>query len=254
MGLRWKILAGFLILSLMLVLAGGWAIYHLNALGTTVQRMLDDNYRSIQAAESMLDALERQDSGILLLLLGDRENGRGILEDGDRAFSEHYARALGNATIPGEPSFLDQLKERYGRYKALWTEPVVGTRKEGDLDWYSKEVHAAFLDAKAAAGDLLQLNSRELYRTASQLKERARRAAMPGVVAMTAALVFSFLFSYLVNRFVVSPLIRAREGLDSFNRTGRPFEVEAESKDEIGRLIEEVRRTTLRVRRPEADA
>ena len=70
MRLRLKILSGFLILAFMLSIAGIWSIYELQSIGTSVQQLLEDNYKSIDASKIMLEALEREDSGILLLLSG----------------------------------------------------------------------------------------------------------------------------------------------------------------------------------------
>jgi hypothetical protein len=106
MSLRFKILSGFLILALMLAIAGIWSIYELNSIGTSVQELLDDNYRSIKAAEMMTEALERQDSGILLLLLGKWEEGRRILDSADNLFEKGYQIAENNLTIPGERDFV----------------------------------------------------------------------------------------------------------------------------------------------------
>jgi len=49
MGIRSKILFGFLILATMLFLAGARSIYELRTVGSFVQRLLDDNYKSIHA-------------------------------------------------------------------------------------------------------------------------------------------------------------------------------------------------------------
>ena len=106
MSLRFKILSGFLILALMLAIAGIWSIYELNSIGTSVQELLDDNYRSIKATEMMTEALERQDSGILLLLLGKWEEGRRILDSADNLFEKGYQIAENNLTIPGERDFV----------------------------------------------------------------------------------------------------------------------------------------------------
>ena len=59
MGLRLKILSGFLILVVMLIIAGIWSIYELRTVGSSVQKLLDENYRSINAAKRMILALER---------------------------------------------------------------------------------------------------------------------------------------------------------------------------------------------------
>ncbi len=110
MRLRAKILTGFLILAAMLLVAGAWSIYELRNISTSVQKLLDENYRSIDAAKSMLEALEREDSAILLLLLGKREEGREILQSADGSFEEAYLRVSRNVTIPGEQVYVDKIK------------------------------------------------------------------------------------------------------------------------------------------------
>ncbi|MBS3731428.1 MAG: hypothetical protein KGY42_00860 [Desulfobacterales bacterium] len=66
---------GFLTLAIMLAVAGAFSIYRLKTIGSPVQSLLDDNYRSINAAKKMTTSLEREDSGILLLLSGKWKGG-----------------------------------------------------------------------------------------------------------------------------------------------------------------------------------
>lgn len=77
---------GFLILALMLAVAGAVSIYELKTVGALVQALLDDNYRSITTAKKMTEALERQDSGILLLLSGKWKQGRETITTADNNF------------------------------------------------------------------------------------------------------------------------------------------------------------------------
>ena len=72
MGLREKILSGFLLLTMMLVVAGVWSIHELTAVGTSVQSILNDNYKSINAGKMMIEALEREDSAVLLSSISGR--------------------------------------------------------------------------------------------------------------------------------------------------------------------------------------
>lgn len=48
-----------------------WAVLNLISLGQATEAILSENYRSILAAENMVDSLERQDSGILHVFIGD---------------------------------------------------------------------------------------------------------------------------------------------------------------------------------------
>lgn len=236
MGLRSKILSGFLILSAMLAIAGAWSIREVSSMGGSVQRLLDDNYRSINAAKSMTEALEREDSGILLLLLGRLEQGNSIIQSADRMFQDAFEIARNNITVPGEQAQIEEIDSRYRAYKEMWSRPISGTTLEGDLTWYSKKVHYAFLDAKASVDKLMALNDRMMYQIASELKGRAHRAIMPGVIAIIAALVFSLVFNFFVHLYVVNPVIGITRSIRKFIETREPFRFRVETRDEIGHL------------------
>ena len=236
MGIRGKILFGFLVLAGMLFLAGGWSIYELMNIGTSVQGLLDDNYRSINAARSMVEALEREDSAILLLISGKRQEGTEIIKNADLSFQQAFMIAQKNITIPGEKSLVDDIEKAYDAFKVLWSEPIIGTDREGNLDQYFRKEHQSFLGVKSEIRNLMTLNDRFMYQTASDLKNRAYRAIMPGIVAIIAALVFSFVFNYFVNYYLVGPIIRISHGIQDFLDTGKTFEVNIETMDEMSLL------------------
>lgn len=237
MGLRAKILSGFLILATMLLVAGIWSVYQLSVLGVSAQKILDENYKSVNAAEQMIEALERQDSAILLLLLGKWEEGRTILESADKSFQKALGIAEGNITLADEHAHVEAVAKAYVDYKNAWVRPIVGTARERNLDWYTEEVHPAFLRVKASINKVLGVNDTAMYEAASDLKDKARRAVTPGAVSVIAALVFSLLFSYFVNYYMVTPIIRITAAVHDFVKQGTPFAVKVESKDEIGRLL-----------------
>lgn len=217
----------------MLSIAGMWSIYELRSIGTSVQELLDDNYKSINAAKMMLEALEREDSGILLLLLGKWNEGRTIIVEADSSFEKSFQFAAKNLTIPGEQSYIDSIRTKYQTYKELWEGAIVGTQKEGNLTWYFQTVHKSFLETKAAVNNLMSVNDKVMFRTASDLKNKANRAIMPGIVAILSALIFSALFSFFVNHYMISPIVRITKKVKSFVDQNLPFNVEIETKDEL---------------------
>jgi methyl-accepting chemotaxis protein len=249
MGLRMKILSGFAILTMMLFIAGVWSVYELRSVGSSVQKMLDDNYKSINAAKTMIEALERQDSAVLLLLLGKRDAGRSIIQDGDELFQKAFDIAKNNVTIPGEQDYIDAIEAKHKTYKDLWSKPIVGTKREADLNWYFEEVHRAFLKTKAAVTELMVLNDRNMYQTASELKGRSHRATMPGIVAILCALVFTLGFNYFVNLYVVSPIIRITKSIRKFVETGKHENIEVETKDELADLVSSIQDMIARLMR-----
>jgi hypothetical protein len=253
MGLRMKILSGFLILTIMLAVAGIWSIYELTTVGASVQRLLDDNYKSINAGKMMIEALEREDSAVLLLLSGKWEQGRSILESGDTLFQKGFMIAQNNVTIPGEPAYVDEIEARYKAYKDLWEKPIVDTSKQGNLDWYFQEVHQAFQGVKRSVEKLAALNDQTMYKTASDLKNRTHRAIMPGIVAILAALIFTIIFNFLINYYVVSPIIRTTKGIQRFMETGELPAIQVETEDELFHLVSSIRRLAREARTAEAE-
>jgi len=236
MGLRFKVFSSFMILSMMLFLAGVWSIHQMKTIGRSAHGMLEDNYKSIDAGRAMIEALEREDSGILVLLLGRWEEGRAQVESADLEFRKNLEQARRNVTLTRESEAVERVADRYRTYENLWKRPIVGTPKEGNLDWYIRDVHPSFLQVKSAVKTLVEMNENAMYRTATSLKDQANRAMMPGIVAMLAALVFSLLSYLLIHRFVLGPILGITRGVDEFVRTGKPFDVRPETRDEIGRL------------------
>ena len=69
-------------------------------------------------------------------------------------------------------------------YKKLWERPIVDTGKEGDIIWYFEDVHHVFLSVKYAVNELINLNDRMMFETATELKNRSQRSIIPGIVAI----------------------------------------------------------------------
>ena len=101
MNLRSKILLGYGLALLLVILVLGWGIGNLLRLGQASDAILSENYRSILAAEQMINALERQDSGVLLYLMGDRDAGISQFRNNQSVFLQWLGRAKDNVTVAG---------------------------------------------------------------------------------------------------------------------------------------------------------
>ena len=72
---RSKVFLGFGASLFLMVTILAVAMFLILRLGRASESILQENYRSILAAENMIDAIERQDSGVLLMLSGFVESG-----------------------------------------------------------------------------------------------------------------------------------------------------------------------------------
>ena len=117
MTLKRKILIGYGIIFALMVIIFAWAIVNLVSLGKATNAILSENYRSILAAGNMLEALERQDSAILLMASGEGRKGTAQFRENEAPFLEWLARAKDNVTIEGEAELVRSIESTYTAYR-----------------------------------------------------------------------------------------------------------------------------------------
>ena len=168
MTLKKKLLTGYGVIFVLMGLVVAWAVANLVSLGKATDAILSENYRSILAAENMVDALERQDSGILLMFLGDTEKGVAQFRENEAVFLEWMARARDNVTIEGEAALVAAIEAAYGEYRRMFSSltDLGRGRVEPTLATYQKEVHALFFQVRDVCVRLRTLNEEKNARTA----------------------------------------------------------------------------------------
>lgn len=238
MKLRLKILGGFLTLAFMLLIATGWSMFEVQFFGSTLNDMYENNYKSIAASKLMKEALEREDSALLLILLGNDDRGIKILSAADSMFTNNFELAKSNITIAGEEQLINSIAAKYDDYKLQWDIPIHYESNQNKLNWYFENIHKSFLDLMISVDDLTGLNDNELYSTAVQVNDRTRRAIMPGIVALAAMVVFALLFNYFINLYIVTPILEIINRLNLFMKRGAAFDYHINTKDEMSQLTE----------------
>jgi len=234
--LKLKIFASFFLLVLMLAIAGLISIYEFWKLENSVHELIEDNYKSIEASKIMLEALEREDSGILLLMLGEWQEGREIISASDDQFKTAFEIAKNNLTELNEEEYIADIEKNYANYKNEWEKPIAETNKAGNMDWYKNNIHQLFLKTKKAVSALMEVNQESMHVEASALRERSRRAMLPGIVAIIAAVIFALLLNFFITRYFINPLSELSEAIVNFNPEKQQLTTNITSDDEIKKL------------------
>ncbi len=89
---RKKILLGYGASLLLIIVVLSWAMFLILRLGRASESILRENYRSIQAAENMIGAVERQDSATLLILLGYEQQSASEFRENETVFLQWLGR------------------------------------------------------------------------------------------------------------------------------------------------------------------
>ena len=237
--LRKKILFGYGVVLILIALVLAWALVHLLRLGRATDAVLSDNYHSINAAETMIGALERQDSGVLLYILGYADDGLGQFHDGRLEFERSFARARGNVTIPGESEVIEEIETTYAAYLRRF-EGVVGdsgSTSRSEIESYHDVLLPAFMDVRRAGAELRQMNEAAMERASSEAGAMARTAVWSMGAVGILALVVGLVFSFTLSQRLVQPIRRIQEAVHSIASENYDVEVASTASDELGLLM-----------------
>jgi len=248
--LKKKILVGYGIAFAFMGLVVTWAIINLVSLGKANDAILSENYRSIISAENMVDALERQDSGILILFLGDAEKGATQFRENEAIFLEWLVRARDNITIAGEAELVRSIRADYATYSRQFSELTDLRNSAKSLlgpAYYQETVYPLFARVRESCVRLRNLNEETLYaasvRAGIMVKHDIWSTALVAVLALIVALIFSLL---LAER-IVRPIRSFMEASRKISSGDYAVQVPVETNDELGSLAGEFNRMASRL-------
>jgi len=238
MGIRTKIMMGFIILASMLFISGAISIYEITKLGKSVKGLIYDNYKSIEYSRNMLDALDNQESALLFFVNGDTDVAKGQYFKAHHLFESNLDSATNNLQLEGEQMLIDSARFYYDKLKQQ-VEPIFSS-SGFSLGEYLEEINSDLLLTSKHVKNLMIINQDELFKSAGYLETSAQRAAIPGLIVIITSLIFTFVFTYLVHHYFVSPIIRLTKGINDFVKFRKPFDVVIETKDELFSLKESI--------------
>ncbi len=254
MTLKRKILSGYGLACILMGLVVVWAVVNLVSLGRASDAILRENYRSILAAENMLSALERQDSAVLLILMGGAAEGEAQLRDGDAKFLQWLARAKDNVTISGEAKLIKSLESDYVRYRTQLAglSARLARSRTGDAPdrkFYWDRVYPLFVGIRRACLHLRSLNEQTMYDASRRAARIATRAIWSTIIVAALALFLALIFSFLLAHRISRPLGRFMKASRRIGEGDYQVQVPVETKDELGRLAREFNQMTAQLAR-----
>ena len=239
MKLKTKILASYGVGLTLIVLVGLWGLVNLWRLGRAGDAILRENYRSIRAAEGMLDALERQDSATLLLLLEDEQEGTRLFQDNEIEFLQWLARAKDNVTIDGEAELLEALETRYRDYL------LDVTQLQGQLNdaappfgFYQAEVQPEFQAVRQASVDLRNLNQQTMEAASESAQRTSQRAIASMVAAGSSAAALGLALSLVLAKALTRPVEQMAQATEQLTHGDYDVKLDVTSRDELGQLAQ----------------
>lgn len=234
----------------MLTAAGIMSISDFQKIGDSVDVVLKNNYQSIESAKKILDALEREDSGILLWLLDDEESGKWIIYQSDSTIRKSIIDLRNNITEIDEEDYISAIADEYESYAASLQKVLSDSiPTEVSKDIYDNETDSLFQRTKTAIDNLMLLNNKQMYRQAGIVKEQSRRAMMPAIVSITGAVLFAILLCFFIWIYFIAPVRQLIKSVNEYYPEQGSFNAGIVSKDEFKQLESAINQLIFRLKR-----
>lgn len=246
MNLRNKLLLSFLVFVVALLALGVWSAWRLRELGGVSQRIIAHNYDSVVAAQEMKESLERMDSAVLFLLLGDHDRALAQFNQHRVRFDAALAKAASNITEPGEPQIIESIRrsrdEYYRRFETFIAEGE--TRQPGD---YFQQLEPPFNKIRAECDQLLQVNQRAMAAKSEAAAGVARREFLITLSLAGALVAAGLTLAILLANGIVRPVRELTATAVKIAGGNLTAKAQITSRDEIGILAAEFNRMAERI-------
>lgn len=244
MTLRKKILLGYGVAFALMGFVVAWGVINLISLGKASNAILDENYRSILAAHNMLNALERQDSAILLIFLGDSKMGIAQFRQNDANFLEWLTRAKSNITIQGESELVYSIETTYQSYRQLYSKitefnEIAPSSLPEALKSYKNLVYPLFIQIRDKCTQLLNLNENTMYDASVKAKEVADHAIWSTLFVAITSLITALSFSLFISERITNPVKKLIDASRQLSSGNYEVQLPVKTHDEIGTLADE---------------
>lgn len=254
MSLRYRLWLSFAPLLVLLAALGAGAVYALGLLGTRIDAILRENYRSVDAMNGLAEATERIDSSFQFVLAG-RPGAEKQYDEHWAAYHRHLDFEQSNVTEPGEAELVARLAEVTDRYRTLGDRFFDPTRTAGErtADYYGTDgtpgpLQATFVELKRVSSDIRRLNQDSMEQASTDARRTAAAARWWAAGGVFAALAATGLLAWWTARAVLRPVDDLTRSAKAVGDGRLDLLVTADTRDEIGDLVAAFNRMTAQLR------
>ena len=235
-------MSGFIILILLLCFVSSWAVFNFIKLSNAMAEVLVENYRSVLAAENMITAIERQDSGVLLYLLNNKDFGQELIDTHHNEFMIWFGREEENITVPGEAEIVKKILDEYNVYlsminKLKFTELTEGRDKA--TDYYNSDIYPNFVTIRNECKSLLEINHQTIIDRDKIAKTMAKKAIWSTILISVVSVLLGLVWGLYSSKFIVSPILQLTDKVRSIAQGDVNAKISIKTNDEIGILAQE---------------
>lgn len=230
-----KIIWGFICIGSLLFLSGIISSGELIKLNRTTSDLLSRSKGNIELSKTMLDAVQEQNTALLMSITDSTSVSDSLLLDALIMFEHSLLETERSFSAMGvnSPELIAVKKSA-----AYYNNVVVTARDTINLEWFSHVYKTTYHNLTGAIKDFMVANENHIVDFATEIERNAYRSSMVGLISLAGGVMLIVLFYFMLNNFFIRPIEKIVRSLKGFVERGMPFKAEVTTKDEIRELKE----------------
>lgn len=250
--IRFRISLGFIILVSISIFITIWAIINFNRLGSSVDKIIRENYLSVVATENMVRSLEVEDNALAALLINQSKKNVEIYRQTKLDFFQWLQKTQERTVYAPQRKLIDTIQIQHRRYEELADTLIMivfdPDLKVIDKTYYFGTIRPMNEILRQNCFRLIEMNQQEMFDLAKRAREISSDATYAVLIASLIAVALAIIASAQFTRSLVEPAERLTETVRKIGRGRLDLKIDVLTNDEFGDLSREFNKMTERLR------
>ncbi|MDP4090659.1 MAG: ATP-binding protein [Bacillota bacterium] len=240
--IKGKISAVYLCLVAITGIIGLVSVINTYWIGRSIDGLMVNNYKSINAVNNMTEAVERQNNAVLIYINYSSSQGIDQFVKEGQEFNKWLNVEFNNLTEPGEKELVTKLNDNYINFTKLFSQ-IQQSRDLNGTAWadkfYNESTLPAFQNLKKSLNDILALNQTSMLQHKSDVTASANRSMYIIFIFSVISVTGGFILSRYAMNKSLKPIYSLRQTMKAVGEGDLTRRAEILSDDEIGELASE---------------
>lgn len=235
MKLKTLILRGYVFTAVIIVALSSFSIYFIERLNYASEKILKDNYLSIESVNKMIDNLDIIDNSQAVLLSRkktEKETSEKEYSEARILFDRYLVVCEGNITETGERELLAELRKQYEKYIA---EIETADSSFSDIK-YLNVLLPEYRKVKAFCFDLLRMNEKGMLLKNDIAKNVSRETEIYMLIVAGISLLIVLIIILKAPSTIIQPILELTEKVEAISEKKYSERIEVKSDNEVGAL------------------
>jgi len=236
--IRTKVLLGILFLFAEFLFIGILSMSYFSALDTSTKLMIEDNYKSVQYSENMLQAIDEIHEVESSLFINKLYNSdKNLLNVAFAKFEENLKLEENNITEVGEKELAQSINQKYFKYKSIIFNQKIDSVTDKS-NYYFVNFLPLATEIKAKVFSVSNLNMQAIIQKNEGRKEMLKTIYKNFAIAVAVCFILAFYFLFNFPNYIVQPIKDEIDEMQKIAINKFKTKIDFSSNDEFVQLSE----------------